>query len=83
MKTYFFQIAPNSFLEASPIYDHPNKTHGLRLVSINHNKESFVHLQSVNLNELKIIVNLLHLKYFPNFKHFDQVRAYWRSLAVY
>ena len=83
MTTYFFQISPNAFLEAGPISDHPTKTHGLRLVSIDHHKERFVHFQSVDLSELKTIVNILHLRYIPTFKHFDQVRGYWRSMGLY
>ena len=82
-QVYFFQISVNSFLEASPIVDHPTKTHGLRIVSINSGKENFIHLQPVNLTELKTIMNTLGLRHCPFFQHFDQVRAYWRSLTLY
>lgn len=83
MSTVFFQIYMSAFFEAAPISDHPSKSHGLRIVSIDRGREHFVNLAPVNLDELKIIVNILGLRYESRFRHFDDVRSYWSSIGLY
>ena len=77
MSSLFYKISPTSFLEASPIYDNPLKSYGLRIVSIDETGEHFVFLPSVSLPELKMVTQSLHLSSVPQFRHFDDVRLYW------
>lgn len=60
--TYVYQISQSDFLEATPIYDHPLKTHEIRVVTSDQNGRHYVFLPPVNLTELKTIVDILNLK---------------------
>jgi hypothetical protein len=62
MFQYVFKISESDYLEATPIFDHPNKTHGLRIISISEDKSYYVFLEPVTVQELGIITSILRLE---------------------
>lgn len=76
MSSIFFQISRYEFLEAAKIYDVPSKEFALRIISFQSDRENYVFLPEVTMNELSILASIMRLKIVPGFRHLDDLRRY-------
>ena len=83
MSSIFFQISRTDFVEASKKYGSYNNEFGIRIISYQNGKETYVYLPSMNLSELTVFATLLRVAVIPNVYTINELRVYVSQQLYY